>query len=430
MANSNYSLAHTKWMCKYHIVFTPKYRRKIIYNQLKGDIREILRSLCKYKGVEILEGKLMPDHIHMLVTIPPKYAVADFMRYLKGKSALMIFDRHANLKYKFGNRHFCTECGNFVTYSVDKKKTQKNIRDKEYNFEVTIAVCDGCGAEVNVPGIMDLRVQEVDRQYREIEQIVSIENIENLMEVYNIGKAPLSLALGFGEITVTRYLQGQVPSKEYSDVMRSALESPEYMIGLLDENSEKIGDTAYRKALKAANALKELLGSSEKMLSVISYIFEKSVEITPLALQKILYYIQGFFMALFGRPIFEEDCVAWIHGPVYTGVYDMFKTFKYNPIDDVRFAALKNRFKELSEEEKEVIDLVIESFGLFSGKALERVTHNEEPWKNAREGYSPLQSSNVVIEKDDIKSYFEKLSKEYDLRNTNEIKEYIFKQLQ
>lgn len=104
MANTNYELSHTKWMCKYHIVFTPKYRRKIIYNQLKVDIRDILRALCKYKGVEILEGHLMPDHIHMLVTIPPKYAVADFMGYLKGKSALMIFDRHANLKYKFGNR--------------------------------------------------------------------------------------------------------------------------------------------------------------------------------------------------------------------------------------------------------------------------------------------------------------------------------------
>lgn len=97
MANTNYELAHTKWMCKYHIMFTPKYRRKVIYNQLKVDIREILRSFCKYKGVEILEGHLMPDHIHMLVAIPPKYSVSEFMGYLKSKSALMIFDRHAHL---------------------------------------------------------------------------------------------------------------------------------------------------------------------------------------------------------------------------------------------------------------------------------------------------------------------------------------------
>lgn len=97
MANRANDLAHTKWMCKYHIVFTPKYRRKIIYNQYKESIRDILKQLCGYKGVEILEGHLMPDHIHMLVSIPPKYSISQFMGYLKGKSALMIFDKHANL---------------------------------------------------------------------------------------------------------------------------------------------------------------------------------------------------------------------------------------------------------------------------------------------------------------------------------------------
>ena len=106
MANQTNSMAHTKWMCKYHIVFTPKYRRKVIYNQYKEDIRDIIKTLCKYKGVEIIEGHLMPDHIHMLVSIPPKYSISQFMGYLKGKSALMIFDKHANLKYKYGNRHF------------------------------------------------------------------------------------------------------------------------------------------------------------------------------------------------------------------------------------------------------------------------------------------------------------------------------------
>ena len=109
MANKANSLSHTKWMCKYHIVFTPKYRRKIIYNQYKQSIGQILRQLCSYKGVEILEGHLMPDHVHMLVSIPPKISVSQFMGYLKGKSALMIFDKHANLKYKFGNRHFWSE---------------------------------------------------------------------------------------------------------------------------------------------------------------------------------------------------------------------------------------------------------------------------------------------------------------------------------
>ena len=102
MAQKAYSLSHTKWMCKYHIVFTPKYRRKVIYNQIRSDIGEILRKLCEYKGIEIIEGHLMPDHVHVLLAIPPKYSVASVMGCLKGKSSLMIFDRHANLKYKFG----------------------------------------------------------------------------------------------------------------------------------------------------------------------------------------------------------------------------------------------------------------------------------------------------------------------------------------
>ena len=100
------SLSHSKWRCKYHIVFAPKYRRQIIYGKIKADVGKILRDLSERKGVEILEAECCPDHIHMLVTIPPHMSVSEYMGYLKSKSSLMIFDRHANLKYKYGNRHF------------------------------------------------------------------------------------------------------------------------------------------------------------------------------------------------------------------------------------------------------------------------------------------------------------------------------------
>lgn len=133
MAKKTNSLAHTKWMCKYHIVFTPKYRRKIIYNQYKEDLRDILKQLCNYKGVEIIEGHLMPDHVHMLVSIPPKLSVAGFMGYLKGKSALMMFDRHANLKYKFGNRHFGSEGYYVSTVGLNEDTIKKYIQEQEKN---------------------------------------------------------------------------------------------------------------------------------------------------------------------------------------------------------------------------------------------------------------------------------------------------------
>ena len=115
------NLAHTKWNCKYHIILTPKYRRRIIYQQISRDIGSIIRTLCARKGVEILEAAAMPDHIHLYVSIPPKYAVSDFMGYLKGKSSLMIFDRHANLKYQYGNRHFW--CRGYYVDTVGRNKT-------------------------------------------------------------------------------------------------------------------------------------------------------------------------------------------------------------------------------------------------------------------------------------------------------------------
>ena len=131
MAHKANSLAHTKWLCKYHIVFTPKYRRKVIYNKYREDLREILKMLCDWKGVEILEGHLMPDHIHMLVSISPKISVSSFMGYLKGKSSLLMFDRHANLKYKYGNRKFWAEGYYVSTVGLNEATIRKYIREQE-----------------------------------------------------------------------------------------------------------------------------------------------------------------------------------------------------------------------------------------------------------------------------------------------------------
>ena len=131
MANKGNSLAHTKWLCKYHIVFTPKYRRKVIYNQYKESIRDIIKQLCGYKGIEIIEGEIMADHIHLLLSIPPKYSVSSVMGYIKGKSALMIFDKHSNLKYKFGNRHFWAEGSYVSTVGLNENTIKKYIREQE-----------------------------------------------------------------------------------------------------------------------------------------------------------------------------------------------------------------------------------------------------------------------------------------------------------
>ena len=124
------SLSHTRWNCKYHIVFAPKYRRQVIYGKIKKDIGIMLRKLCEYKQVEILEAEACKDHIHMLVSIPPKYSVSQIMGYLKGKSSLMIFEKYANMKYKYGNRHFWCRGYYVDTVGRNKKAIEQYIRNQ------------------------------------------------------------------------------------------------------------------------------------------------------------------------------------------------------------------------------------------------------------------------------------------------------------
>ena len=130
------SLSHTRWNCQYHIVFTPKYRRKVIYRKLRRDIGTYLRRLCDYKGVEIIEAQACPDHINMLVKIPPKISVSSFMGYLKGKSSLMIFEEHANLKYNYGNRHFWAEGYYVSTVGLNKNTIKRYIQNQDLEDKI------------------------------------------------------------------------------------------------------------------------------------------------------------------------------------------------------------------------------------------------------------------------------------------------------
>ena len=136
------SLEHTRWRCQYQVVFAPKYRRMAIYGEIRADIGVILRKLCEQKGIEIIEAEACPDHIHMLLSIPPKMSVAYAVGYLKGKSSLMIFDRHANLKYKYGNRHFWAR-GYYVdtvgrNKEAIKKYIQNQLKEDEMADQMTI----------------------------------------------------------------------------------------------------------------------------------------------------------------------------------------------------------------------------------------------------------------------------------------------------
>ena len=320
---------------------------------------------------------------------------------------------------------FCVCCREVKPYSVVKKNVKERIRDKDYSFVITAYVCDCCHHEMGVPGVFDLNSREIDEQYRKAESIVSIEDIRDLMEIFNIGKTPLSLALGFGEITITRYLEGQVPSKEYSDVIRRALCSPSFMKEMLLKNREKIADSAFTKAMKAAENLEKAFTISDRMQGAIAYIFHTIDEAAPMALQTLLYYIEGVYSALSGKLMFSETCESWRHGPVYRNVYNLFRDFRYNPADDARFAVLRGKKELLSDEERHAADLVLGTFGRYGGKALELIALKEEPWVNAREGYGPDESSGAEISNDSIKEYFVSVSRKYNLSSEEGINDYI-----
>ena len=384
------------------------------------------------------------------------------------------------------------ECRKETEYALRKTPVTKTIREKEYQFFITAAYCKECGCEVGVKGILEYNAGEIDEQFRKAEDIVTTEEIEKLGKIYSLGKAPLSIALGFGEVTITRYLAGQIPSKEYSDIMRAALSDTKVMKEMLEsnkdkptsvrdassrlakankdinksrddinkkssneekkeeenkakettnanlnkdsktantnkneENKDKLADAAYKKAISAIAELDALFSVPSKMLMVISYIFEQLGEVTPLALQKMLYFIQGLYFSRYGTPLFSDNCQAWVHGPVYAEIYDMFSSFRYDPIDDPRFELLKGKSTSLDEKEREVIDLVVNTFGMYGGKVLERITHKETPWLEAREGYSENEPSEEEISKDAIKEYFVSVREEYDLNTEAGIKAYI-----
>lgn len=319
------------------------------------------------------------------------------------------------------NKNFCHECRKIREYKMVKTPYHKRIRGKNYTFSLSSAICQSCGSEMGFPGMMDLKIKEYDEQYRQFENLVSIDEIKTLFNLYNIGQAPLSLALGFGEVTISRYLIGCFPSKTHSNVIRTALQSPSFMKSQLEKNKSKLTNAAYRKAYHTACEMEKIFSFSDQLRSTIARLFNNLSEITPLALQKLLYFCQGYSLAIGSDPLFPEDCEAWPHGPVYKEIYHLFKSFKYNPIDDDRFIILNNSADALTDKEKQIIDLVSATFGAYSGKTLETITHSEDPWTKAE--------PNSVITKSAIKKYFKSVNQKYDLSTEAGTNKYIASKL-
>lgn len=327
------------------------------------------------------------------------------------------------------NQGYCEKCDDLVTYKTKEKYKETEIRGKRYKYKKVLGYCDKCGSEISSNEILDENLNRLDRVFREKEHIIFTDEINQILIKYKIGKKPLSKLLGWGEVTLIRYLNGDVPTKAYSDQLYHLLNDTEYMENILEKNKDLISAKAYKNAKDTISKLNKDLfrtDTSNEIEIIAEYIIKEGEDVTQLALQKMLYYAQGFYKAFYGKYLFKDDCKAWVHGPVYPTIYEKYKCFKYNKIDiniDYDVADM------ISDDKKKVLDAIIKFFGYYNGKALEEMSHFEEPWIEARVGLKPAENSNKIIKKEALKNYFEKVKVKYDMINIGDIRKYSEDQL-
>lgn len=325
---------------------------------------------------------------------------------------------------------FCEECRNDVEFTVVNESMNGTVKGETYTYLGKVAHCNDCGSEVYVSEVNDYNLRVLYDMYREKHSIISLDSVLKIPGKYAIGKRPISLLLGWGELTFSRYCDGDVPTKQYSDILQKIYADPEYYCKILEENKGNLKtESAYKKSRKAVDKLlNNIISEESKIDFAIEYLLNQCEDITPLALQKALYYIQGFYYAFNRTFLFSEDCQAWIHGPVYRDIYFRYKDYKFDPIkfgnevDDSIF----------SSSEKAVLESVVKHICCYSGKVLEKFTHFETPWLTARAKLKSTEPSDNIITKEEIGKYFDSVREKYKMINPNDIKAYaetMFKQL-
>ncbi len=323
------------------------------------------------------------------------------------------------------NMTFCEECRKDVVYIETAVMMQSELKGEIYEHKGKKAICNECGSEAYVAEIEDYNLKALYDAYRKKNSIISLENILEIPAKYGIGKRPLSLLLGWGEMTFSRYCDGDMPSKQYSDILERIYDDPDFYCTLLETNKNNLkSPTAYEKSKRVTE---KLLGTKNISLTkidiAIDYLLCKCEDITPLALQKALYYIQGFYYAFRDEYIFIEDCEAWAHGPVYPEIYHKYSSYRFDPIEGGETCDEST----LTIYEKTIIDSVIKNLCCYSGKTLEGFTHSEEPWLKTRGDIPVNVASNRTIHKKEIGEYFKAVKARFEMINPADIEIYSTK---
>jgi len=313
---------------------------------------------------------------------------------------------------------YCPECHKAVSFEIQKEERLGLIKGDKYPYMRMVARCTHCNEELDVYNDENLKI--LYDAYRETHDLISLEKIREIPEIYNIGKRPLSLLLGWGEITFSRYYDGYLPTKQYSDILKRLYNDPEYYRTTLEEGKKAVNEITYKKSKIALQELFSFIPTP--IINVAAYIIKRKHDLTSYRIQKLLYYSQGFSFVFCKSPLFIDLAEAWVHGPVYR---EVFYKYRDNSIDEV--------FSEfLTDIDKEFIDCVLESFGRYDGDTLEGFTHKEAPWLDTRGNLASDIHSERVIPIEAIETYFFNIKNRFGMESMHDMKKYaqhMFQQL-
>ena len=326
-------------------------------------------------------------------------------------------------------KKFCENCLREVSCNYFENYNKIVFNNKIINYLEKYYICNECHKKF-YDDLHDYNIHTINNEMRKLNNLITIDEIKEIMKKYNIGKKPLSVVLGLGEITITRYLEGRNPTRDNSDLLKSVNENPLLYEMFLIANKDKITNVAFKKSLGKTKQL-ELVMNKSKLYDSTLYIIKKIGEITPLALQKILYFAQCFSNKFLKKYLFDDTAEAWIYGPVYKDIYDSLSYYKYELINYDEL--LKDYDFNLSEEEIGYLDVIIKYFGCYSAYILREMSHLTNPWINAREGLDKEEYSSRTIELNSIDEYIKDICSRLKINNINDINKYseeLFKKAQ
>ena len=320
-------------------------------------------------------------------------------------------------KFKFA---YCNNCEDIVEFVVKEEVLLEEYKGVEINYRFNVGRCKCCNCEVATDTDYNYRKTDAKIEaYKKTVGLITVDEIDEIIKKYDVGKESLSDIMGFGKVTIKRYYEGFFPSKDYSDKLLDVLNDEEHFMAQVKKNEEKLKGVTLRKINERYKRLTEIKKS--KIEQIANYIITQMDEVTPLALEKLLYFSNGVNYVLNGSQLIDEELQAWVHGPVYKKMYDKYKHKKYNPINDGIYSTHGCMCSLLTPEEIKSIDLVINTFGLYSPKILENISHTQDPWKEKRVGYKDDEAGNELIDEQSIKNYYMK----FGLNSEESIMNYI-----